>query len=317
MRIATIDIGTNTVLLLIGECTTPPIINILADVHAIARLGEGVDESRTISKQALTRFENILASHLGTLKAANVEYIVPFGTSAMRDAFNRQEIIHYIKEKYNIAIELLSGSEESEWTFRGALLGLSNIEQSIGTIDIGGGSTEISVGTATQFETGKSLDIGAVRITERYFRKGELTQSNIESAQKIIQDHLHSLPAKLKAISSLVAVAGTPTSLAAMDQHLPAFTQEKVHGYKLSLSSIEDLFHEMIEVDPDTLCARHPSINRARADILPAGTLILLEALKFLNLTAVTVSTKGLRYGILLREFEKEFGPRSNWSITK
>lgn len=300
--------------MLLLSCEEPPTLSLVGDQHAIARLGEGVDRTKQISQAALDRCDAILSDHLAIATKHRVDRIVAFGTSALRDATNRQEIIDHIKEKHQIEIELLSGEDESQWTFRGAILGL-HPHGAVGSLDIGGGSTELSLGDPEQFKEGKSLNIGAVRITERFFHHQPPTEKEIESARVFIQQELHSLPSSLYAITDLVAVAGTPTSLAAMDQQLTQFDVQRVQGYALTLDAAERSFHDMCTYTPDELCTNHPSLNRARADILAGGTLILIEVMRLLGLPSITVSTRGLRYGIALREFERMFGARTDWMI--
>ena len=310
MRIASLDIGTNTVLLLIVEVDSER-IRVIRDDHAIARLGEGVDRTGRISDEACERFLSVLTVHSATIKANNVDHIAAVTTSAVRDAENRDEIIRRAKEGTGIEIELLSGDDEAQWTYRGALLGANlETEGSVGVVDIGGGSTEISIGDGKHFESGVSMDIGAVRITERCFPTVPVSHLAIDQARRMIRETLHqSIPIPLK-FSRLIAVAGTPTTLAAMDQLLFQFDAARVQNYILRRDSVDRLLYIMSNIDTPTLLEHFPAINKARADILPAGTLILAEVMEFCSVRAVRVSTRGLRYGIALREAIRHLGER-------
>ena len=181
MRVAALDIGTNTVLLLIADVDGAK-FHVVRDDHAIARLGEGVDRTHRISEAAYERFISILREHQKTIAHYQCDRVIAAATSAMRDAENRDEIIERTKHDTGIKIEILSGNEEARLTYRGAVAQTSP-QRMIGhalpspwkgegvvvVVDIGGGSTEISLGNGSEFESGVSLDIGAVRITERFF----------------------------------------------------------------------------------------------------------------------------------------------------
>jgi len=302
MRIATLDIGTNTVLLLIVE-TEGSSFRVLRDDHAIARLGEGVDRTRSINEEAYQRFVAVLRMHAETIASFNVDRIAAVGTSALRDAENRDEIIRRAKDDTGIDIAIISGEEEARWTYLGALYGMElESGKPVAVVDIGGGSTEISSGDGRAFERGVSIDIGAVRITERCFATSPITKEASDAARVLIRNSLRASLAQPPDHAQLIAVAGTPTTLAAMHQGLPAFDAEKVQGYVLQRGAIDQLLDIMMSVDTQTLLDHFPAINKARADILPAGTLILREVMEYCGADSVRVSTRGLRYGIALRE---------------
>jgi exopolyphosphatase/guanosine-5'-triphosphate,3'-diphosphate pyrophosphatase len=317
MRIAALDIGTNTVLLLIADVDGEE-FRVVRDVHAIARLGEGVDRTHRISEAAYQRLITILRAHQKTIAEFRCEHIIAAATSAMRDADNREDIIRRTKEDTGIDITILSGEDEARLTYRGAIYGMTTPQRMIDhalpppslgggfcVVDIGGGSTEISVGSGDAFERGISLDIGAVRLTERYFEKHPITREAVEAARSVIRNGLNHPPAPSYSASLhrrgslLIAVAGTPTTLAAMHQELPAFDAAKVHGYVLHRQAIQEMLDILFSVSTEELLQRFPAVNKSRADILPAGTLILAEVMDHLGAEQITVSTQGLRYGII------------------
>ncbi|MDP4197987.1 MAG: Ppx/GppA phosphatase family protein [Bacteroidota bacterium] len=303
VRAAILDIGTNTVLLLIAERENGG-IRVVTDRHAIARLGEGVDRARKISDAAYERLIGVLREHQRVIAEYTCDRVVAVATSAMRDADNSQEIIQRTKADTGIAVELLSGGEEARWTYRGAIDGMP-LEGPIRVVDIGGGSTEISTGTDQIFERGTSFDIGAVRLTERCFATSPITMEAREAARKLVRhmlEHDVERASAEDAPKNLVAVAGTPTTLAAMHQELTVFDAAKVHGYVLRRQAVDQMLEIVFSVSTATLLERFPAVNKARADILPAGTLILAEVMEYLGAEQVTVSTQGLRYGIALRE---------------
>jgi exopolyphosphatase/guanosine-5'-triphosphate,3'-diphosphate pyrophosphatase len=278
---------------------------VIRDDHAIARLGEGVDRTHRISEAAYERFISILREHQKTIAQFNCDRIIAAATSAMRDAENRDEIIERTKRDTGIDIKILSGDEEARLTYRGAVAGMTFTLPKEGggicVVDIGGGSTEISVGNSGKFESGVSLDIGAVRITERYFMTNPITREAKEAARNDIRATLDHPPAPsfLRRGSKVIAVAGTPTTLAAMYQGLQEFDAAKVHGYILTRQGVEEMMEILFTVSKAELLKRFPAVNKARADILPAGTLILAEVMDHLGAGQITVGTQGLRYGIV------------------
>jgi len=309
MRIAALDIGTNTALLLIVEADGKS-FRVLRDDHAIARLGEAVDRDRVIIEAAYLRLRDVLLRHVETIKSLNVDSVAAVGTSVFRDAKNRDEIVHRAKSDTGIGIEILSGEDETRWGCQGAIFGMSDV-QNAAVIDIGGGSTEISFVKNGDSACGESIDIGAVRLTERCFSKRSITTENVEEARRIIRENLNRISGSsnifksLKNVSSLVAVAGTPTTLAAMHLGLDVFDAAKVQNHILQKDDIDDLLEMLLKTDTATLLQNFPAVNKARADILPAGTLILSEAMKYLGSDEIRVSTRGLRYGIALREIQR------------
>ncbi len=302
MPVAIIDIGTNTVLMLIAERGTP--IQIIRDEHAIARLGEGVDTTHRIGEAAYERFAEIMRRYSSLIREYHVERVVAFATSAMRDATNRDEIIARTSDEFGISIELLSGAEEARWSFRGALFGIesANASGNIATIDIGGGSTEISFGSDGTYLHGASADIGAVRLKERYL--SSINDTSVRAAREAIAHALAPLIEGSGSIDKFIAVAGTPTSLAAMKHRLQTFDETIVNTTILDQEELGSLVDELLSLSPKALKSLYPVVSPARADILPAGALILQEAMNMLGVNAVRVSTKGVRYGVLLREIE-------------
>ncbi|MFI5263607.1 MAG: ethanolamine ammonia-lyase reactivating factor EutA [Candidatus Kapaibacterium sp.] len=317
MRQAVIDIGTNTCLLLIAECDQAGSMNIIADIHAIARLGAGVDKTKQIQPESYQRLKNILLDHKKIITELQVNSTIAIATSAMRDADNKNDIIRYVKDDSGFDVEILSGPDESIWSYRGAICGLraDELHGRVATLDIGGGSTELSIGENGMFLSGKSINIGAVRIKERYL--AIISDESVFSSREFIRSELQRSFDNLNT-NKLLAVAGTPTALAAMKLHLKIFDAKKVNGTVLSLQEISEMIEELLALPRIALLKNYPAIHPDRADILPSGALILEELMKYLNLDEVRVSTFGLRYGIMIREFEKKMKAESNeWTVTR
>jgi len=303
MRIATIDIGTNTILLLVAEAEQRTLGTVIHDQQVIARLGKGVDAERVIGRETFLRAEGFLRSYRETCDALKVDRICAVGTSALRDAKNREEFCRHIEETTGIRIEILSGEEEALWTYRGGISEFAGRSERFSVIDIGGGSTEIIVGTGIGIEEKSSIDIGAVRLTERILRDSPPELPAIIEAHELIRSLMPPLTAHV-ASTFAVGVAGTVTTLASLHQRLPSYLPEKVSGYSLSYEDVCAMFGMLKDKSVPQIAA-FPQISAGRADIILAGIMVLMGYMEACSLKNITVSDRGLRYGIALREAER------------
>lgn len=275
--------------MLIGELDGSGQFNLIRDEHAIVRLGENVDKTRKITDEAYARLSSTLTKYKSIIDELQVADIAACGTSALRDALNRDEILAKVKNDFDINISIIEGSREAELTYLGATFDLPSVNGLTSVIDIGGGSTEIAFGENTEYKFGRSIDVGAVRLTE----KGLNDTNSVES---LLQTTFSDIETPVR----VIAVAGTPTTLAAMKLGLLEFDREKVDHCKLTLEEVKAYLDILTSQPPSTILEIYPVIPPGRVDILPAGTGILLEAMKFLKVESVSVSTGGLRYGIAL-----------------
>ncbi len=304
MRISSIDIGTNTILLLVAETDNNRITGIIHDEQVIARLGKGVDEHRFINQETFLRAADFLRSYRDTSTKLQSEKIIAVGTSALRDASNKKEFSDFILRTVGIPIEILSGNDEAEWTCRGAVVGIGALPEIFTVLDIGGGSTEIIAAMQSQILNTVSLDIGCVRITERFLRTSPPTLQQIVETREFIRKNLEPIDFVRTGLSYAVGVAGTITTLAAMKLQLAQYDPKKVHGYELHYDDILQSFDRLKGKTADAI-KTIPQISAGRADIILAGVIILLEFMQAAGLEKITVSDRGLRYGIVLREIER------------
>jgi exopolyphosphatase/guanosine-5'-triphosphate,3'-diphosphate pyrophosphatase len=306
-RIATIDIGTNTALLLIADLDfNSQTIHTIYNHQEILRLGKGVDKSRRINAEAIERLMNCLKLYRSIIVQHGATLTRAVATSAVRDALNRDEVLHLAKSQAGIEIELLSGDAEAELTFQGAITGWTNLQEPFLVIDIGGGSTELILGDGNGIRDKVSLDIGSVRLTERFFNAHPPDVANFERARAfLIESFSNELSRFISGRESVIGVAGTVVTLAAQAQGLKTFVNDKLHGYALAYSSVEDelLFFKTHTVDDIVAIG----IERGRADVITAGAMILWTFMRIFGVKAVTVSTQGLRYGIAVRELRHHF----------
>ncbi len=311
MKIAAIDIGTNTVLLLIAELDSDGKPHFLHHEQRTPRLGKNVDAEKRIGIGAFDRIAWIVNVYKNIAQQWQAERIVSAATSAVRDASNREEFLAYLKQVTGIDTEVLSGEEEARLTFIGALSGLPGAHNYT-VLDIGGGSTEF---TYAEHGTSKlhrnSFQIGSVRLTERYFKHQPPLQEESKRAREVILHELKAVEPSILKGYELAGVAGTVTSLACFDQGLQEFDVEKVSGYKLSYDRVGYWLGKLSSKTPREI-RKLSAVAEGREDILIAGALILASAMEFYEFSAVTVTERGLRYGLAIREWEKATGRGSN-----
>lgn len=306
MRIASIDIGTNTILLLIADITNSGITRVVHDEQVIARLGKGIDAGRMFTQETFRRAETFLRAYKERCDSFAVDRIVATGTSALRDADNSGEFCAFVNERTGISINVLSGEEEAKWTYRGGISEFIGRAERYSVIDIGGGSTEICIGNPSDIESKTSIDIGSVRITERILKESPPGDAAVMEAHEFIRTRL---PQEfLDQISSTfnIGVAGTLTTLAALHQNLPRYDRSKISGYSLSYESVCTMF-ALLKNKGVAQIRRFPQISEGREDIILAGILILMGCMENARLKSITVSDRGLRYGIVHREVERLF----------
>ncbi len=290
--------------MLIADVDEDGIIRTLRDETAFPRLGKGVDASRMIDEETVEKVSGVLKNFKRISEELRPDTIVACGTSALRDSQNRDDLIRRIRQELEIEIEVMSGDEEARWSFLGAVSEFQGDRNRFAVIDVGGGSTEITIGTTNEVQVRESLDIGCVRLTERILQSSPPTVKELEEATRVVRQSVRSLNPIDSKVYDLVGVAGTVTTLAAADQNLKEFDVEKIHGYILSLDRITSIY-ETMRTQTFNEIASSPIIPAERADVLLAGILILLEFMSCFRFEKIKVSSRGLRYGLVLREYER------------
>jgi len=294
MRVAALDLGSNTSLLLVAEVEGGVVTRVLHDETTITRMGQGVHANRRLHPEALARLDACFAKYAKTFKELKAETVIGVATSAARDVSNGDELLK-LGAKYGIPIHIVSGKKEAALTFRGALCDRVTAE-GISVIDVGGGSTEI-ISQQGGAPVGVSVDVGSVRLTELFVKSDPITANEKQEIAKYA-DEAFAKARPPAAAREAVAVAGTPTTLAALDQKI-AFDEKKIHGYKLSAAQIDHWIDKMSGLTVEQRQAL-PGMEPKRADVIVPGTMILRAAMRALNVQQVTVSTRGVRYGVAL-----------------
>ncbi|PWN07023.1 Ppx/GppA phosphatase family protein [Rhodohalobacter mucosus] len=302
---ASIDIGTNSVLLLVAE-TDGRTIRVLDEKQAVPRLGRGVDKSRKLHPDSMERVLRVLKDYKTFLENSypGLEHKVTVAaTSAARDASNRADFMQMIKEETGWEIRLLSGEEEAQFTYRGAVSVLPPSEGTRCVLDIGGGSTEIAFGKGQNLLSYISLDIGSVRFSERYLKTDLPKPEDINRARKAAREALLDVTVPAVAGSTqAVGVAGTVTSIASIKAGHDKYLPEKLNNSTLDAETIQAFIRDFSCMPAEQIEKKYPVFMKGRGDVITGGLIILQEFLSWQNLDGITVSTGGIRHGALLSE---------------
>jgi len=298
-RVASIDIGTNTILLLIAEVGGEK-IKPLFEMETVVRLGEGVQENGILTKEAMNRGIETLSQYLGRCQAMKVQKIFAVGTSALREGKNSAEFLRLVKEKLNLSIEVISGEEEARLSFSAISRDLGEVNEPILVVDVGGGSTEFVLGRGNQINQWISLPLGSVRFTEQFLHSDPVQEEEWKAMEKKIRELLVQIPHSQEPLS-MVAVGGTATTLASVKQGLDEFIPEKIHHFVLRREALKN---QLLRYRSKTIEERKkiPGLPAARADVILAGGAILYQAMEELNCPSVLISCHGVRYGLLYRK---------------
>lgn len=303
MRVAALDLGTNTFLCLIADGDSSGIKIVHRDLMRVVRLGQGIDQTGRFHPDALTRARDCLEIFKKEIESCKVDKILAMATSAARDAENGSELFK-IGADLGIPIEIIPGEDEARITYCGATAGKdSDDTKSYLVVDVGGGSTELILGKGSQIIFGESADIGGVRLTERFVSNQPISSAEQQMVANYIQEQLGNIIAQIKKhpLDEIVAVAGTPTSIAAIE--LGGYDEKKVDNFYLSRERLEFWNKEFALT---TVQEKKDKYGLGgRADIIYAGSLILLQILRELDVDGLTVSTKGVRYGVAIEMLRK------------
>mgnify|MGYP006265802547 FL=1 len=279
MRVAAIDCGTNSIRLLIADVQGENFREVIREME-IVRLGQGVDQTGEFHPDAIARTLAAVDKFALEITRRGVEKIRFCATSATRDATNRDLFIEGVKSRLGIAPDVISGEEEARLSFAGATKDLPDSLAPFLVIDIGGGSTEFVIGNRN-VERAKSVNIGCVRMAERHLKSDPATISEIESARKDIQTAITEANqvVDIKSAKSLIAVAGTATTVAAAALDLPQYDRYAIHLSRISATKtheVSEMFLKMNRSQRAALGYMHPG----RVDVIGAGSLVLSEIVK-------------------------------------
>lgn len=305
MRVAVVDIGTNSTRLLVAEVVDGRVTDEVARESIVTRLGQGVDATGRLAGEAIERVFAVLDRYRRQIDDNQAERTVAVLTSAVRDSRNGDEFRAAVKERFGLDARVLEGTEEAELTFLGATSERPPDADpgDIVVIDIGGGSTEFVVGRQGAVTFFTSLQAGVVRMTERHLHHDPPTTGELESLTVDVRMTIaDGLPAELRRagrIAHAVAVAGTATMAAAMDLDLEPYDPGRVHGHHLSLDALTALRDELAAKTNDERRAR-PGLHPDRAPTIVAGMALLRESVAAFGLDRVEVSEHDILRGAAL-----------------
>jgi exopolyphosphatase/guanosine-5'-triphosphate,3'-diphosphate pyrophosphatase len=311
MRLAALDVGTNTVLMLVAEPQADGSVRRVLDLQRITRLGQGVDSNHRLDPQAALRTLDAIAEFAEQARAAGAERILAAGTATLRDAADGESFIRRVRERASVELEIISGEAEAWLSYLAVTHGLRlDPARRVLIIDIGGGSTEfIRAEPGAKLQTA-SLQIGSVRLTERIVRSDPPTTHEAADLRLAIDAELQGLGWELKP-EELVGIAGTVTTVCAVALEMETYDADRVHGYRLSRAEVErvlKLFGSMPLAERRKLKGLEP----ARADVIFAGAAILERVMSKCGVDHVVVSDQGVRWGLIWRELAVQGSAGSN-----
>ena len=295
MKIAAMDLGTNTFRILIGEYDDGNLDKIYRETN-ITRLGEGLLHSDVINEKAISRSVSTLKKYMDIADKYNVNKVVAAGTSAFRNALNAEFLVEYFHTETGVEIDIISGKKEAELTVKGVLHSLKNTLNNFYHLDIGGGSTEISYINNSKIENSKSLDLGVVTLAENNNLSDGKYLNMIEHIKDTISEDIN-LNEESRNIP-LIATSGTPIVVACILNSIKTYDPSMVHEMKISLNEIEIIMGRLIKDSKTNKLDKYGPLLHGREDLIVPGVLILSETMKFLKNDCMIISESGLLEGL-------------------
>lgn len=297
MRVAALDLGSNTSLLLIAEVENGQVTKVISDHTTVTKMGQGVHQAKRFHPDALKRVRECLQEYRKIIDHSQVDKILAVATSAARDVENQNELTKICTD-LKIPLEIISGDREARMTFLGAVSDVVDHE-GVAVIDVGGGSTELILQNEGKIH-GVSVNVGSVRLADLFVKANPIPPADVEAARQYAREKFSEGKAKFHGMKAkrVIGVAGTPTTLAALEWNEP-FSETKVHGFKLSAGTVDKWIETMA---PLSIAEREKfkGLEPKRADVIVLGSIALREAMRALESTEMTVSVRGVRYGLAM-----------------
>lgn len=301
-KICAIDIGSNTFLCLITEVKDGAIINVILDEVRTVRLGQDLNLNKNFHPEALQRADLTIKEFYNFIEKFKPQKIKAVATAAARKAQNQGELLK-IFARYNIPVEIISGEREAKMTYLGALSGVKSKGDCL-VIDIGGGSTELIIGTEKKIQQSTSIQLGGVNLKEQFNSVELLSKEAINNVEEYINQQFSLVLGDFcnQKIQNVIAVAGTPTEIGSY--FLGGFDKAKLENFEITINMLSNFIDLMFKHTTEERIYKL-KINPGRADILPYAALILRKIMHKMNLQSIKVGTKGLRYGLVEELIEK------------
>jgi exopolyphosphatase/guanosine-5'-triphosphate,3'-diphosphate pyrophosphatase len=311
MRVAVIDIGSNSIRLLVAHYNSEKDVENVVPFYReliTTRLGRGVAINNIIDELSCKNTVLAVKAFISRAHDFGCDIILSIATSAVREALNGPDFLQLLKKKTGLDVNIISGQEEAELSFLGARAGLRIAGLTL-VMDIGGNSTELSLGDDSQVIRSISVPVGAVRLTQRYYKSGIPTDAEFEKAKNTIRKEFYDFGLFFAKLSSsrrveIIGVGGTLTTLAAIKLGIWDYDPEIIHGLYLSSSDIEDIYNKLLSLSLEEL-KLIPGLPSKRADIIKAGVLIMYEIMRVLDIPGITVSEFDIMEGFILKKLLK------------
>ena len=304
MIVASIDIGTNTVLLLIAKLKNKELIP-LKNIYRIPRLGKGLLPNRNISEDKIKLLMQILEEYKEIIDSYKCDDVIVTGTYALRIAANSDSIKEKIKKQFDYSLNNIDGEIEAQLEYLAAISNIKNITGNLGIIDIGGGSTELIFADSEIVKFKKSFAIGSVNGTEKYLSDSPPNKIQIENFRNKLGSVFSEVNIQFT-IEEAIAIAGTATTVACMCFGLKEFIENKVESAILNLREIDKLIDHISNLNSSMILEEYGEIVKGREDIILAGTIILSTVIKKLSLESVRISSWGVRHGAILHKYSQK-----------
>ncbi len=306
MKYGAIDIGTNSVRLLIAEIEGGKVVNSMKRLET-TRIGENVDKTGELSAKAIDRTIKALKRFKLLIKNEGLSLVPVIATSAVRDSKNKLEFLDRVKSEVDMDINIITGKREAELGFFGVLKGLREVHEDILVVDIGGGSTELIVGNDEGIKYMVSLNIGAVRMTEKFIKNDSIIDEEINTIVSFIDKELVSEMNKIERfhIGRVIGIGGTATTLAAVDLGMTNYDQNKIHNYDLRYEATTEILNNFMSKGLDDR-KKIPGLQPKRADVIIAGTIILHRIMELLNVGSLGISEYDNLEGLVFEQIGKK-----------
>ena len=293
--VAAIDMGTNSTRLLVHDGE-----NTIERLMTITRLGQDVDRTGRLADEAIERVLSCLRTYKSVMDQHGVTRVRAVATSAARDAANRDEFFTAVHDVIGVEPELLSGFDEGKLSFRGATADLDPADGPFLVFDIGGGSTEFAFGTDVA-EAAMSLDIGCVRLTEKYVEHDPPRPEELVACLSITEAHLDDVAGQMPQIAhaaTFVGLAGTVSTAAAVELGLAEYDRDRIHHFVLTKEAAEDVYRTLVtEARDDRI--HNPGLEEARADVIVGGMCILVRIMRHFDIEELVVSEADILDGLV------------------
>lgn len=306
-RLAAIDVGTNSLRLVVAQVERDGTYRILDEEREMARLGEGLDLTGVLNEQAMQRALQALGKFKAIVDGFQVRQLRTIATSAVREASNGRVFCDEVHRRYGIAVEVISADDEARFAFRSAARHFKLEGTLTAVVDIGGGSMELVLAAESMVERVFSLPLGAVRLTERFGLTGRLSADQLRRLRKDIDGTLKEQVGKPPfEPDTMIGSGGTFTTIADIIRCRREGRSDSSHGYLMTVAEVEELFDELVNMTLEER-KRVPGLNPSRADIIVAGAAVIIRLARRLGIQQILVNERGIRDGLLLSMIEAQY----------